>query len=228
LPECCCKPLISHHLNSSLILTALKASSDSSKAPAKTEVLYGEENTIKAIVQSFDNAMVGCDVCVNRVTPCVILGVDLLRNALVRAKKRGLRLRFITEICSDSIACCKELGKIVELRHFDGLKGNFGVIDEKVYLAAANWQEVKPPSHLIYSNVSEVIIQQQHVFDTLWYKAIPSDLEINQIESETLGLVDLIRILYLCRDCMTPFWSKADMNEHKKNAAHTRIIEIPF
>jgi hypothetical protein len=228
LSECCCKSLISHHHNSSLILTALGASSDSSKAPPKTEVLYGEEKIVEAIVQSFDHAMVGCDVCGNRVSPCVILGVDPLRNALVRAKKRGLRLRYITEICNDSISCCKELAKIVELRHFDGLKGTFGIIDEKAYLAAANWQHVKPPPHLIYSNVSEVIMQQQHVFDTLWYKAIPGDLKIKQIESETLSSVDLINILYLCRECMTTLWSKAEMNEHKKNAAHTRIIEIPF
>jgi hypothetical protein len=35
-------------------------------------------------------------------------------------------------------------------------------------------------------------------------------------------------MLYLCRDCMTPFFSMADLNEHKKNSAHTRILEIPL
>lgn len=209
-------------------MTILRASSNNSKASPKTEVLYGEEITTEVIVQSFDHAMVGCDGCGNSASPSFILGMAPLRNHLVRAKKRGLRLRYITDITNDNISYCKELGKIVELRHFDGLKGNFGVIDGKEYLAAANLQEVKPLPHLIYSNVSEIIMQQQHVFDTLWYKAIPGDLKIKQIESESLGLVDLIRILYLCRDCMTPFWSKEDMNEHKKNVAHTRIVEIPF
>jgi hypothetical protein len=210
-------------------LTVLRASSDNnSKASAKTEVLYGEEKMTEVIVQSFDHAIVGCDVCGDRASPSVILGVDPLRNALVRAKKRGLRLRYITDITNDNISYCKELGKIVELRHFDRLKGNFGLIDGKEYLASANLQEGKPLSHLIYSNVSEVIMQQQHIFDTLWYKAIPDDLEIKQIENKSLGLVEHIRILYLCRDCMTPFWSKADINEHKKNAVHTRILEIPF
>lgn len=217
-----------HHVDSSFNLTVFRASSDKSKASAKTEVLYGEEKTIEAIVQSFDHAMVGCDVCGNRTAPYVILGVDPLRNALVRAKRRGHRLRCITEITNDNISYCKELGKIIELRHFDGLKGNFWIIDAKEYLATANWQEVKPPPHLIYSNVSEVIMQQQHVFDTLWYKAIPGDLKIKQIESKTLDLVHHVGILYLCRDCMIPFWSKADMNEHEKSSEHTKIIEIPF
>jgi two-component system, OmpR family, sensor histidine kinase VicK len=114
-----------HHVDSSFDLTVLRASSDNRKASAKTEVLYGEEKTIEAIVQSFDHAMVGCDVCGNRAAPYVILGVDPLRNALVRAKRRGHRLRCITEITNDNISYCKELGKIIELRHFDELKGNF-------------------------------------------------------------------------------------------------------
>ena len=97
-------------------------------------------------------------------------------------------------------------------------------------MATANLQEGKSPPHLVYSNVSEVIMQQQQqqVFDTLWYKAIPGDLKIKQIESKTLDLADLVRILYLCRDCMTPFFSMADLNEHKSNSAHTWILEIPL
>ena len=137
-------------------------------------------------------------------------------------------MRYITEITNSNIPYCKELANLVELRHFDGLKGNFGIIDGKEYLAIANLHEGKSLPHLVYSNVSEVIMQQQHVFDTLWYKAIPGDLKIKQIESKTLDLADLVRMLYLCRDCMTPFFSMADLNEHKKNSAHTRILEIPL
>ncbi len=69
---------------------------------------------------------------------------------------------------------------------------------------------------------------QQHVFDTLWYKAIPGDLKIKQIESKTLDLADFIHTLYLCRDCMTPFFSIEDANIHEKNSVHTKIVEIPF
>ena len=180
------------------------------------------------MVQSFDRAMVGYDLCGNWAAPSFILGSDPLRNALVGVKKRGLRLRYITEITNSNIPYCKELANLVELRHFDGLKGNFGIIDGKEYLAIANLHEGKSLPHLVYSNVSEVIMQQQHVFDTLWYKAIPGDLKINQIESKTLDLADFIHTLYLCRDCMTSFFSKEDANIHEKNSVHTKIVEIPF
>jgi hypothetical protein len=213
-------------------LASLRASpsGDTSKiSEKKTEVLYGAEKTMEIMMRSFDRAMVGYDVCGNWAAPSFILGSDPLRNALVGLKKRGLRLRYITEITNSNIPYCKVLANLVELRHFDGLKGNFGIIDGKEYLATANLHEGKSlPPHLVYSNVSEVIMQQQHVFDTLWYKAILSDLKIKQIESKTSDLADLVRILYLCRDCMTPFFSMADLNEHKKNSAHTRILEIPL
>jgi hypothetical protein len=210
-------------------LTILSPTSDDIGASARTEVLYGEEKATDVMVQSFDHAMIGCDVCANRAAPSFILEVDSLRNALVGVKKRGLRLRYITEITNSNIPYCKELANLVELRHFEGLKGMFGIIDGKEYLATANLQEGKSqPPHLVYSNVSEVIMQQQHVFDTLWYKAILGDLKIKQIESKTSDLADLVRTLYLCRDCMTPFFSMADLNEHKNNSAHTRILEIPL
>jgi hypothetical protein len=90
------------------------------------------------MVQSFDRAMVGYDVCGNWAAPSFVLGSDALRNALVGLKKRGLRLRYITEITNSNIPYCKELANLVELRHFDGLKGNFGIMDGKEYLATAN------------------------------------------------------------------------------------------
>jgi two-component system, OmpR family, sensor histidine kinase VicK len=212
-------------------LASLTASpSDTSKiSEKKTEVLYGPEKTMEIMMRSFDRAMVGYDVCGNWAAPSFILGSDPIRNALVGLKKRGLRLRYITEITNSNIPYCKVLANIVELRHFDGLKSNFGIIDGKEYLATANLHEGKSLSpHLVYSNVSEVIMQQQHVFDTLWYKAIPCDLKIKQIENKISDLADLVRTLYLCRDCMTPFFSMADLNEHKKNSEHTRILEIPL
>jgi hypothetical protein len=134
-------------------LASLRASpSDTSKiSEKKTEVLYGEEKTTEVMVHSFDHAVVGCDVCGNWAAPSIILGMDPLRNAVVRAKRRGIRLRYITDITNDNVSYCKELCKIVELRHFDGLKGNFVVIDGKEYLAIANLQEFKPLPHLIYS-----------------------------------------------------------------------------
>ena len=49
-------------------------------------------------------------------------------------KTRGTILRFITEITKDNISYCKQIMENVELRHLDGVKGNFGVSDTE-YIA---------------------------------------------------------------------------------------------
>jgi signal transduction histidine kinase len=43
-------------------------------------------------------------------------------------------------------------------------------------------EEAEPVAQLIYSNVKEIVEQQQYVFDTLWIKAIPSQVRIKEIE----------------------------------------------
>ena len=40
----------------------------------------------------------------------------------------------ITQITQENISCTKEFMEIVELRHLDGVKGNFGVSDSE-YIA---------------------------------------------------------------------------------------------
>jgi two-component system, OmpR family, sensor histidine kinase VicK len=78
------------------------------------------------------------------------------------------------------------LSKFSEIRHLDGVKGNFEVSqktgEKGEYVATATLQEAEPIAQLIYSNVKEIVEQQQFVFDTLWNKAIPSEVRIKEIE----------------------------------------------
>ena len=73
-----------------------------------------------------------------------------------------------------------------EIRHLNGIKGNFEVADEKEYVAIATLQKAQPIPHLILSNIPEIVEQQQFIFDILWNKAIPAEQIIKEIEQ---GLV---------------------------------------
>jgi signal transduction histidine kinase len=69
-----------------------------------------------------------------------------------------------------------------ELRHLDGIKGNF-YISESGYLAPATLHEKgKPASQIIYSNVKEIIEHQKYVFDSFWNRAISAEERIKEIE----------------------------------------------
>jgi two-component system sensor histidine kinase VicK len=58
--------------------------------------------------------------------------------------------------------------KIIELKHLDGIKGNFGITDGKEYGAAAMMlQEKQPIRQLIYSNARQVVDQHRYLFETL-------------------------------------------------------------
>jgi hypothetical protein len=97
-------------------------------------------------------------------------------------KDRGIRLRFITEITKDNISYCKELMKTAELRHLDGIKGNFGIVDETDYYASAVSPHATPLSQQVFSNIKEFVEQQQYFFDMLWSKAIPAKQRFKEIE----------------------------------------------
>jgi signal transduction histidine kinase len=98
-------------------------------------------------------------------------------------------LRYITEITAENISYCKELMKISDLRHMDGIKGNF-MVSEREYLAPATSNNTSDiASQIIYSNLQQIVEQQNYIFDTLWNKALPAIKRIREIEEgiEQLG-----------------------------------------
>jgi signal transduction histidine kinase len=123
-----------------------------------------------------------------------MIGVQSIKKERLKAAKRGVEFRYVTEITNDNLAYCKEMIKFADLRHLNEVKGNFEISDSREYVATATLQEQKPISQLIYSNVNEIVNQQQFVFDTLWNKAIPSEARIKEIEEGVrLETIDIIR-----------------------------------
>ena len=119
----------------------------------------------------------------NYTRPQLAIALDPIRNAFVQAKNRGVRLRYLTEITSENISYCKDLlSAVSELRHLDGIKGNF-MISESEYLApVVLFEKGKVAARIIYSNVKELAEQHEYVFDTLWSKAISAEQRIREIE----------------------------------------------
>jgi two-component system, OmpR family, sensor histidine kinase VicK len=117
-----------------------------------------------------------------------MMGVDAIKNERLKAKNRGVIFRYITEITDDNLSYCKELSEFAELRHLSGVKGNFEVSKNGIgggkgeYIGTATLQEAKPIAQIIYSNVKDIVEQQQFVFDTLWNKAIPFQVRLKEIE----------------------------------------------
>jgi two-component system, OmpR family, sensor histidine kinase VicK len=148
----------------------------------KTEIVYGTSNVLNTEIQFFSNARLKVDTCMDYTRPSLALGIESIRKSFLDAKGRDVKLRYITEITTENIPYCKELMKIADVRHLDGIKGNF-MVSEKEYLAPAASNNISNiASQIIYSNLHEIVEQQQYMFETLWSKAIPSEQRIREIE----------------------------------------------
>jgi signal transduction histidine kinase len=135
----------------------------------------------------------------------VPFGFESIKKGISEAKAKGTRLRFITEITQENISCTKEFIETAELRHLDGVKGNFGVSDSE-YIAISTTDASLSKKcltttipHAVYSNVIEDIQQQQYVFEILWNKATPAEQRIKEIEEgiehvETIALKNITEI----------------------------------
>src|SRR5215216_3067092 len=155
------------------------------EGPKKEETLvfYGVDAVINIVIQFLNQTNKTVYACVDQTRPILTLDILVLKNAFLDAKNRGVKLLYITEITKDNLTYCKELVKMThELRHLDGIKGNF-YISESGYLAPATYHEKgKPASQIIYSNVNEIIEHQKYVFDSFWNRAVPAEQRIKEIE----------------------------------------------
>jgi len=139
-----------------------------------TAVSYG--------IRFLENVSERMDICVDKNGPSIIIKSDIYKSNYVKAKNRGAKIRFITEITKDNIQYCKKLGEIVsELRHLDGVKGSVCVNDSE-FLGMSTWSETKLLNPVIYSNEREVIEQQQYIFEIFWKKAEPLTQKLMEIE----------------------------------------------
>src|SRR5919199_132471 len=149
-----------------------------------SQVLYGIDNVVSAELQFFSKTRQRIDTCMNYTRPTLAIEIDTIKKAFVDAKNRGVKLRYLTEITEENISYCKEIMMIVdELRHLEGIKGNF-MISETEYLAPlVFFEKEKVASQIIDSSVKEIVEQQQYIFDSFWDRSIPAQQRISEIEN---------------------------------------------
>ena len=152
-----------------------------------TKVFYGIENVMNTVLEFLYQTSSQIDACVDYTRPSLAIDILVLRKAFLTARTKGVKLRYVTEITSDNINYCKQLLTMVdELRHLDGIKGNF-YISETAYLAPATVHEKgKPAAQIIYSDVKELVEHQRYVFDSFWTRAIPAEQRIREIQEGTV------------------------------------------
>jgi two-component system sensor histidine kinase VicK len=169
-----------------------------------TEVWHGEQEINDRGLKELASVKIRYDSIVDHNGPSIMVTNEEVIKAYANISNRGCRIRLITEISANNILYCKKLDKLLDLRHFDGIKGNLGIVDGKRYGASARSEEKKFPTEYIYSNVKSFVEQQQYFFDMLWNKSIPGEQRMKEIEEgikpnilETITDPNEIKNMYL-------------------------------
>jgi hypothetical protein len=151
---------------------------------ARTEVYHNPYKVVNKVIEFVDKSTERVDACLDQTRPSLINNIKALKLSLSHARERGIKLRIVTEITNENLGYCKELVKycVNELRHLDGIRGNFYVNEFEYISPAAEHEKGKPASHVLYSNVHEVVEQGQYLLETLWNKAVSSEQRIKEIE----------------------------------------------
>jgi two-component system, OmpR family, sensor histidine kinase VicK len=147
----------------------------------RTEMLTGPEVTAKRAWEFFSNVNEKFDGCASSAATAIVMTV--FRDAYEGMKRRGIKIRSVTDITKDNLKHCKALMQYAEVRHISHLIGNFGV-SETEYIIAPTMKEAQPLPKLIYSNSMEMVEQQQNIFDIFWSKATPAEQRIKEIEED--------------------------------------------
>jgi hypothetical protein len=162
----------------------------------KTEVLYGVDNALQRGVYFMSHVKNKMDIYFDNRGPSIVTSIDKYRNGYSDIKRRGGKIRLLTEITSENIEYCKQLMNIVdELRHLDGIKGGLA-ISETEFMATTVLEEATPLTQVIYSNVKEMVEQGQYIFDTLWSNSatIPAKQRMKEIEKGAIReIIETIR-----------------------------------
>jgi two-component system sensor histidine kinase VicK len=150
--------------------------------PETTHVLVGNDKVIKFSAEGLATVKSTIDLCGEYTMPAVVVSSEPVWNQYQALYKKGVKIRWITDIRNENISYCKDIMNIADVRHLDSLKGGFVVSDNSHYIATYSLSEAEPVLQLIYSNVKEIVEFQQYLFDTLWNKAVPAKRRLEELE----------------------------------------------
>jgi two-component system, OmpR family, sensor histidine kinase VicK len=156
--------------------------SETGSSHERTEVLYGNDNIQRRVLEAFSRIKEELDGCIDHDEVAMNVKYDAIWNFHLQLKRKGVRLRMVTEVTPENISYVKKIMEHSEVRHLTGVRSNFGIIDRKECLLHSISHEDEPLSHAIITNSKALVEAQQYLFETLWNKAVPAEDVIREIE----------------------------------------------
>ena len=155
---------------------------DSTNSSQEVQVIKGIEETTSRILEFFSKASKEVNICATSEGPQVSMGIDAYKTAFLGMKKRGVHVRYITELTSENLVFAKELMNYVELRHLEGIKSNFSGSETEYVATTVEMKAGQMIPQMLYTRTVSIVEQQKYMFDLLWRNATEARQKIQEIE----------------------------------------------
>lgn len=109
-----------------------------------------------------------------------VQGLDLVKQ---KVEEKGIKCRLITEVNLENLDFLSSL-TFLEIRHLEGLRGNFGIYDERGYMAHILHKENDESLQTYISTSKTLAAKQMKLFEELWEMAIPFATRNKELEYE--------------------------------------------
>jgi two-component system sensor histidine kinase VicK len=144
------------------------------------ELVRGSTETREAFATFAFNANEYVDVCSDRQSLSAMIRSPELGVVISRGEEKGFKIRYLADITKENAGIAKAMAKTVEIRHLDGVTGNFVISDADEYLEPLVGEDGSL-GRLIYSNSKPLFEQHRYVFDTLWDKSVPLEARLAEL-----------------------------------------------
>ena len=153
--------------------------------PEVTKVIYDNEVMFRIASDAILLSQIGFDAVWDRhlcqwASKYFLQGINLVKN---RIKENDIKVRQIVEVTNENKDFITSLEPI-EIRHLEGLRGNFGIFDHRAYMVFVLHKDTDEPLQTFFSNSKSLVSQQRTLFEKLWNMAIPLSGRMKEIEYE--------------------------------------------
>lgn len=169
---------------SSYKVSEFKKHSDEKPTSEIAQFIQDQQDAINIILRQLNSTSSEIIGIGNEHSPNLIFSFKPYRESLLKAAKRAIKGRYITDITPSNVKACKFIidDLHVRMRHLQGNKMNILVTDDEFSSDISPSNPNAQTTKILYSNSTELIAQQKQLFETLWNSSIPAEQRIEEIE----------------------------------------------
>jgi two-component system sensor histidine kinase VicK len=160
--------------------------SNAEKLDQEVWMLYGPENILNFYISRTNFLKKSVVCCYDYNGPIRIRKTVPIWKKNLELDKRGIKVRFLTDIRNENLEYCKSMIEEIihiEMRHMDGVKGNFTIHDDKEYFLPFFVETGEPVSNLLlFCMQKEMVETHLFIFEKLWRQATPAHIRIKELE----------------------------------------------